>query len=54
MVKKYNKNNKTYFICEECNMRYKTEELAQKCEDFCRKNKSCSIEIIKHAIKDEE
>jgi len=51
MVKEITKNNKTYFMCEACNMYYKTKELAQKCEDFCNKNHACSMEITKHAVK---
>ncbi len=39
------------FECKECNFNYETEELAKKCEAFCRKYKSCSIEITRHAIE---
>ena len=51
MVKEIEKNSKKYFICELCNMAYNSKELAQKCEDWCRKYKSCNLEIIKHAIE---
>ena len=51
MVKEEIKNGKTYFMCEECLMYYKAKELAQKCEDFCRENHACSIEITKHAVE---
>jgi hypothetical protein len=51
MVKKVSGNGKIYFKCEACDMNYETRELAQKCEDFCEKNKACSTEIIKHAMK---
>lgn len=51
MVKEVDKNGKKYFQCEICKFYYKTRELAQKCEDFCNKYKSCSIEITKHAVK---
>jgi Zn finger protein HypA/HybF involved in hydrogenase expression len=50
MVKKVIKKDKRYFMCEACNMFYETEELAQKCENFCNKHKGCSLEITKHAI----
>jgi hypothetical protein len=51
MVKKLEKDNKEFYICEECNFAYETKELAQKCEDWCGKNQSCSLEITKHAVK---
>ena len=51
MVKEVIKENTKYFMCEECLMYYKTRELAQKCEDFCRENHACSIEITKHAVE---
>ena len=49
MIKKL--NGKKYYMCPVCEFYYKTEELAQKCEDFCKTHKSCSLEITKHAIK---
>ncbi len=51
MVNEIKKNGIVYFKCEECSMLYASEKIAKKCENFCRKNKSCNIEIIKHAIK---
>lgn len=51
MVKEETKKDKTYFKCEACDMYYETRELAQKCEDFCDKNKACSTEITKHSVK---
>ncbi|MBT6023019.1 hypothetical protein HOH11_00230 [Candidatus Woesearchaeota archaeon] len=46
MVKKVGKLN----ICGACGFKYKTKELASKCEAWCTKNKSCNLEITKHAI----
>ena len=43
--------SKKLYGCKECNMLYKEKELAEKCEDWCRKHKSCNLEIIKHAVK---
>ena len=52
MVKQTEKQgNKKYFQCEECYLYYKDKKWAEKCEDFCRKNKSCSLEITKYAVK---
>ncbi len=36
--------------CGECNMAYFDKKKACECEDWCKKHKSCNIEIIKYAI----
>lgn len=51
MVKIIKKSGTTLYQCEECGFYYKTRNLAEKCENFCKKYKSCSIEITKHSIK---
>ena len=51
MVKESIKDKTKYYICEECGFKYKDRGTAQKCEEFCRKHKSCSLEITKYAIK---
>lgn len=43
-----------YFKCKECGLLYKEKTWASKCQEWCAKNKSCNIEIIKHAIKAED
>ena len=45
------KDNEKVYTCELCGFSYKDKEWAEKCEDFCKKYKSCSLEIIEHAIK---
>ena len=40
----------TIFICEDCGLKYKKEQLAKKCEEFCKRNNACSLEITKYAI----
>ncbi len=52
MVKLLEKEDKNYYQCEECQNIYETEELAQKCENWCQEYKSCNLEIIKHSIKE--
>jgi len=51
MVKEIKKEGKLFFQCEECDFLYLTKELAKKCEDYCKKNHSCSLEITKHSVK---
>jgi len=34
-----------YYKCEECGFLYKEIKWAEKCEEWCRKNHRCNIEI---------
>lgn len=45
------KKKEGLFACEECGFYYNNKNWAQKCEEWCRKYKSCSLEITKHAVK---
>ena len=49
-MKEIKKDGKTYYMCEACDMYYESKEIAQKCEDFCNKYKSCNLELIKYAV----
>ena len=51
MVKEVIIKEKKYFQCPVCSFYYKTKDFAQKCENFCNKHNSCSLEITKHAVK---
>ena len=51
MVKETKKDDYVVYVCEECDMAYKEKEMAEKCEAFCNKYHSCSLEITKHAIE---
>lgn len=42
-----------YFKCRECGLSYKEAGWASQCEKWCAENKSCNMEIIKHAVKNE-
>ncbi len=46
-------DEKPEYRCPECGLLYPTEELAERCRKWCSKHKSCNLEIIQHAIKDE-
>lgn len=43
--------DKVLYKCEECGLKYTNKEWAEKCEAWCKKYKSCNLEIIDHAIK---
>jgi len=47
MVKEVNSK----FQCEECELFFKDKEWAEKCEKWCSENKSCNLDIMKHAVK---
>ena len=51
MVKQETKNDKTYFMCEECEFFYETKDWAEKCEKHCNEKHACSMEITKHAVQ---
>ncbi len=41
---------KKVYICDACNFAYKERALAEKCQDWCNKHKSCNLEITKDSI----
>ena len=51
MVKEKNNKEMKCYYCQECEMAYISKKRARECEDWCKKHKSCNLEIIKHAIK---
>jgi len=40
-----------FYECSICGLKYKERKWAKKCEEWCRKYKSCNLEITKHAVK---
>lgn len=53
MVEEIKASDGTLYVCERCRIRYRERTWAEKCEDFCSRYNACSIEIVKHAVKDE-
>ena len=45
---------KKVYVCPECGYEYESFEWAEKCENWCRENKSCNLEIIKHGRSPKE
>ncbi len=41
----------TFWICEECKLKYIEKDWAEKCENWCKEYKSCNLEITNHATK---
>ncbi len=46
----YKDNERTY-QCPECGLHYKEEKYANQCETWCKKYKSCNLDITRHAIE---
>ena len=52
MVSEKNKDGKTYFVCDECELAYTEKDKAEQCENWCKKNPgSCSPEVVKFSVK---
>jgi len=43
--------NTGLFKCSECGFKYRKKELAEKCRKWCKKYRSCNVEITKYAVK---
>ncbi len=39
------------FKCKECDLKYDNIEWRDKCEKWCKENRSCNLDIIKYSIK---
>ncbi|MBI1936469.1 hypothetical protein HYS31_08635 [Candidatus Woesearchaeota archaeon] len=50
MVQKVFRAGKAHFQCKECGFSYKDRIWAEKCEQYCKKYHSCSLEITKHSV----
>jgi hypothetical protein len=37
------------YNCPVCGVAFETKEWAEKCKKWCSKNKSCNLDIMKHA-----
>ncbi len=48
---KSNKDKDVLYKCHECGFWYKEEKWAEKCEAWCKKHKSCNLEITKHSLR---
>jgi hypothetical protein len=38
------------YECKECKLLYREESWAQKCEEWCKEDKSCNLRITAHAV----
>lgn len=54
MVKETILEKHRLYQCEDCKLSYLDKYYAKKCEEWCKKNKTCNIEITKHAANKEQ
>ncbi len=47
-------SDKQVYRCPECGLRYRSEELAKKCEAWCKEHNSCNLEISLLSIESEK
>ena len=40
---------KAVFVCDSCGLGYRDPVVAFQCEQFCKENRACSIEIARKA-----
>ncbi|MEM2102469.1 MAG: hypothetical protein QXM22_03035 [Candidatus Bathyarchaeia archaeon] len=50
MVKEKKIDSQTLYLCSVCELGYLDRETAQKCEEWCKKTGTCSVEITKKAV----
>ncbi|MEM1986468.1 MAG: hypothetical protein QXW80_05585 [Candidatus Micrarchaeia archaeon] len=50
MVREKRIENKVIYLCNVCGLGYLDLETAKRCEEWCKKTNTCSIEITKKAV----
>lgn len=45
-------SGKRIYRCSECGLGYTDKQTATKCQAWCKEHKSCNLDIIKYAIKE--
>lgn len=47
-------NTPKLYQCPECGLHYKDEEVAKKCEIFCKEHSACSLEITQYSVENKQ
>lgn len=50
MIREIEKEGKKLYQCDECKLNYEEEKWAKMCQEWCKKYKSCNLEITKKAV----
>ena len=52
MVKEFKTKFSVFYQCGICKLSYENKQWAEKCENWCKKNKgTCNPEFVKHSLK---
>ena len=51
MVKEIEYQDKEHYYCEECKLVFEDKNWAEKCEEWCKENNSCNMQVTSHSIK---
>ena len=51
MVNEIMRTQNKIYICKECGLSYTKMKKAGECENWCKKHKSCNLQITKYALK---
>jgi len=54
MVREEEYRSKLSYVCEACKLHYVDEADAKRCEDWCRENPSCSLELTLNSLERKE
>lgn len=46
------KTHNVLYICKNCGLKYKDENIALRCQAWCGEHQSCNLDIIKYAEKE--
>lgn len=42
---------RTLYQCSECGFHYEDKATAERCEEWCRRTKSCNLDIVREAVE---
>jgi len=51
MVCQVHKNGERLYVCDVGGFAYKEGSWAEKCQDYCTRHGTCSLEITSHAVQ---
>lgn len=42
------------YQCPECGLHYEDQEIAKRCEAFCKEHKACNLEITQYSVENKQ
>ena len=50
MIFEIHSHDGVFYVCDRCGFAYGEKAYAKRCQSWCRKHRSCSLDIIRHAL----